>query len=628
MDYRIQNGVSYEFGAVSVNDDGINFCFAALNCRTFFVCIYNHEGRLLLRADMLKYHAFGNVYSMYVSPLSFRDIYYTVEKDGRIFFDPWLRNVKKLRKWGEIRRKGHIDPAMVYDREYDWEGDSPLKLDFCDIIAYELHVRGFTRHPSSKVQHRGTYKGLLEKLDHIKELSVNQIVLMPSYFFYEFDSEESSAYQDVVYSSNMKRVPAEKMNYWGFKNASFFLPKPEYSSSDDFVREFKDMVKALHRAGIELVMRFYFPDSVNRNIVLPCLEYWVREYHIDGFFLMGNDLPMELIITNDVLADTKIYYSHFDRGMRSFNGGLPVNRSLAVCSREYMTVARRYLKSDEDMLNSFIRAQSDNPADIRRINYITTYEGFTLNDLVSYDYKHNEENGEANRDGEDYNYSWNCGAEGPSRKKQIINLRLKQMKNILTMLMTARGVPMLYAGDEFMNSQGGNNNPYCQDNATGWLVWKDTMYSRELFSFIKQLVAFRREHPITHMCHEPRLMDSLSCGYPDLSYHAEQAWYPKLYNHIRHIGVMYCGKYAKRDDGSDDDFIYVAWNMHWEKHEFALPKLPKGLRWVPVISSDEELLERYSGLLSEKQESIETEPRSVLILKSSELKDGADRQEP
>ena len=624
MDYSIQNGVSYEFGAAAVCDEGVNFCFAAHDCRTLFLCVYDLDGKLLLRVDMLKYHCFGNVYSVYIEPLSFRDIYYSTEKDGRIFKDSCLKNVLRIRKWGEARRKGHIDPAMVYDREYDWEGDRPLKLDHNDVIAYELHVRGFTRHPSSQVAHRGTYLGITEKLDYLKALGINQLILLPSYFFYEFDSE-NPVWSDVIYFAGEGKQAQERLNYWGFKDAFFFMPKPEYSATDDFIREFKDMVKLVHRAGIEIVMRFYFPDSVNRNIIIPCLEHWVKEYHIDGFFLMGNALPMDLILTNDVLSDTRLYYDSFDRGLPAFNTKYRVNRFPALCSRDYMTVARRFLKSDEDMINSFIRVQAENPADLHRVNYITCYEGFTLNDLVSYDYKHNEENGEDNRDGEDYNYSWNCGIEGITRKKNIISLRLKQMKNIMTMLLMARGVPMLRAGDEFMNTQGGNNNPYGQDNKVSWLVWKDTYQSREFLSYVRKLIAFRKLHPIVHMQNEPRFMDSLSCGYPDISYHAEQAWYPKLNNHIRHIGVMYCGKYAKRPDGSNDDFIYIAYNMHWESHEFALPKLPKGERWEACFSSDSEYEPEYAERLKEKTESITVEPRSILILRSGCARDEKDR---
>ena len=179
---------------------------------------------------------------------------------------------------------------------------------------------------------------------------------------------------------------------------------------------------------------------------------------------------------------------------------------------------------------------------------------------------------------------------------------------------------MLRAGDEFMNTQGGNNNPYGQDNRVSWLVWKDTNQSRELLTYVKELIAFRRRHPVVHMQNEPKFMDSLSCGYPDLSYHAEQAWYPKLYNHIRHIGVMYCGKYAKMPDGSNDDFIYIAYNMHWESHEFALPKLPKGESWTACISSDAEHEPEYAQRLKEKTDSISVEPRSILILKSGGIK--------
>ncbi|MCR5791330.1 MAG: hypothetical protein K6G83_15715 [Lachnospiraceae bacterium] len=618
MTYQIQEGVSFESGAVSISKNSVNFCFAAAEYKTLFLCLYDLSGKQLLRVDLAKYHAFGCVYSVLIQPLDSHAFYYTIEKDGKICIDPYVKNCRRLRKWGEPVRKGHIDPAMVYDRVYDWEGDRPLRLDTNDLIAYELHVRGFTKHSSAKVTHRGTYLGLIERLPYIRELGVTQIVLMPAYFFYEFDEESRLIYTEAPGDSASGQETGEKMNYWGFKNACYFMPKPEYAASDDFVREFKDMVKAFHRAGIEIVMRFYFPKEVNRNRIIPCLQHWVKEYHIDGFLLMGEALPIGLIVTDDILYDTRIYYQYFDRNDSFFSAGaLKRNLCLAVCNRDYMNTARRFVKSDEDMLNAFIYAQSDNPADIRRINYVTTYEGFTLNDLVSYDYKHNENNGEENRDGENYNYSWNCGVEGVSRKKQINELRLKQMKNILVMLFMARGIPMLPAGDECMNSQDGNNNPYCQDNPVSWVNWRDTALPKELHAFVRELIAFRKAHPIVHMCHEPKLMDSLSCGYPDLSYHAEQAWYPKLANHIRHIGMLYCGKYAKREDGSDDDFIYIAYNMHWETHSFALVKLPKGLSWEAVLCTDKLTLEEINRALAENSDFAEVPPRSVMILKST-----------
>ncbi|MCR5735998.1 MAG: hypothetical protein K6G22_15470 [Lachnospiraceae bacterium] len=613
---RIEKGVSTEYGA-SLSEAGINFCFTSSCSRTLFLCLYDKNDRLIEKIDMLPYRTFGNVYSVKVSGLVPEEISYTFEADGKLSTDIYAKNAKRNRKWGESRKDGKINPYMVYNDTFDWKGDKLLETDLCEVIAYDLHVRGFTKDPSSKVKYKGTYLGLTEKISHLKDMSVNQVILMPAY---DFDETEDTS--DKPYHREDVR---EKINYWGFKSACYFMPKPEYSYSDDFVNEFKNMVLALHREGIEVVMRFYFPDEVNRNIIIPCLKHWVSEYHIDGFFMMGENIPIDMICKEAMLSHTKIYYKSFDTE-RLFGGRDGFKHSfLAKADSDCMNVYRRYLKSDEDMLQRFTELNRSNPADIRQLNYITTYEGFTLNDLVSYDYKHNDDNNENNLDGTDYNYSWNCGQEGMSRKKAVRTLRLKQMKNAVMMLMFSRGIPVILSGDEFMNTRNGNNNPYCQDNAISWIKWKKSRETELFESFVKSVIRLRTAHPILHMCHEPKLIDTLSCGYPDLSYHAEAAWYPKFYNHIRNIGMMYCGMYAKREDGKDDDFFYIAYNMHWEEHSYALPKLPEGLKWRALVSSDGNI-EAYTDKLSEVKDSIVVKERAILLLISEKDKDSIKKQ--
>ncbi|HOO29165.1 MAG TPA: hypothetical protein PLU43_11935, partial [Lachnospiraceae bacterium] len=274
-----------------------------------------------------------------------------------------------------------------------------------------------------------------------------------------------------------------------------------------------------------------------------------------------------------------------------------------------------FLKSDEDMLQAFLYRQRRNPQDVHVINYLTAYEGFTLNDLVSYDYKHNEENGEENRDGNNYNYSWNCGAEGSTRRKAVGKLRMRQMKNAFAMLLLSQGTPMLLSGDEFCNTQYGNNNAYCQDNKVTWLNWKQTKQSQELYEYVKELIALRKSHPILHMEEELRIMDYAACGYPDLSYHAEAAWYPKMENHIRHIGMMLCGMYARIDRLTKDSFFFIAYNMHWESHKFGLPKLPKEMNWHYCLDTTDTLnRETVIKNLESKQDEITVPERSVLVL--------------
>ncbi|MFR6334367.1 MAG: hypothetical protein ACLUOI_40045 [Eisenbergiella sp.] len=254
------------------------------------------------------------------------------------------------------------------------------------------------------------------------------------------------------------------------------------------------------------------------------------------------------------------------------------------------------------------------------INYITNYSGFTLADLVSFDRKHNEANGEENRDGETYNVSWNCGAEGKTRKKSILELRLKQMKNAMLLLLTAQGTPMIVSGDEFGFSHGGNNNPYCQDNAVSWLNWKLMETNREFFSFVKEAVAFRKKHPVLHRPDELTMMDYIACGYPDLSLHGEEAWKLNADGLSRQAGLMYCGCYAKVDKKNNDNFIYIAYNMHWEEHDFALPALPPDLKWAKVLDTVSDRQEE-----GENGRTAAVAGRSIQIFESRE-KTGKEKQ--
>ena len=331
---------------------------------------------------------------------------------------------------------------------------------------------------------------------------------------------------------------------------------------------------------------------------------------------MGEDIPMDMVAADVYIRDRKIYNNFFDKDsiIRKKYG---FNHNMAIVNSDFMNVCRKYLKSDENQLSDFLYRQRMNPSDVHTVNYITDYYGFTLNDLVSYDYKHNEENGEDNNDGENFNYSWNCGAEGISRKKAINVLRMKQVKNALVFLLMAQGTPMICAGDEFLNTQGGNNNPYCQDNETGWVVWRTSKHCSDILDFTKMLINLRRSHPILHPDREFRLMDYAACGFPDLSYHADLAWNPKFDNHLRHIGVMICGKYARVTKTCEDDFFYFAYNMHWEDHTFALPKLPKGFKWDIGFATCNEISSAViHESLVENKESVTVPDRTIAVLVS------------
>lgn len=229
------------------------------------------------------------------------------------------------------------------------------------------------------------------------------------------------------------------------------------------------------------------------------------------------------------------------------------------------------------------------------INYITCQDGFTLNDLVSYNYKHNEANGEGNNDGCSYNYSWNCGIEGPSRKQWIRQMRERQMRAAFAMLLFSQGVPMIYGGDEIGNSQEGNNNAYCQDNPIGWIDWRGLRKNASMLAFVKKTVALRKAHPVLHMNESMKEADYLGKGFPDLSFHGERAWFCNMENTSRMIGMMLCGEYARQADGTGDDFLYVGFNFHWETRSMALPNLPEGMEWKKVMDTGDLTCDGFYG---------------------------------
>ena len=569
-----KTGCAFPMGA-KLTREGVQFTTDLSFRNSLKLIIFDNKGQEIDHINMKDHKTPSGLFSC-VRYGDLSGCSYCYEADGIRKQDPYMMDSVADRRYADA--SAPLDNARVYVRDFEWENDRPLHIPYDLVMAYQLHVRGFTAHSSSKVKHRGKFSGIVEKIPYLLDLGINQIVLMPCYEFDEIVRPKKPQTMDHIdYKTDPATNTSGKVNYWGFTEGMYFMPKGSYSDSDP-VREFKAMVKALHASGIEVIMRFYFPDTVNKAFIPDILKFWACEYHVDGFFLMGSDIPMEMIAADLYLRDRKIYNVFFDKdSITSKKYGY--NRNMAFVNSDFMNSCRKFLKSDENQLSEFLYRQRLNPSDVHTVNYMTDHYGFTLYDLVTYDYKHNEANNEDNADGENFNYSWNCGVEGPSRKKSVINLRMKQMKNALVFLMLAQGTPMICAGDEMCNTQYGNNNPYCQDNEIGWVKWKHNKECTELYDFLKMLIKLRNDHPVLHPEREFRIMDYASCGFPDLSYHGDMAWNPKYDNHLRHIGVMICGKYARLTRTVEDDFFFFAYNMHWEDHTFALPKLPKGLRW-------------------------------------------------
>lgn len=621
--FKIYYGQPYPLGA-SVRDGGINFSMVNSSKDECGIIFYRKGVEQKERILIDQKHRIGNICCVFVEGIASGDYEYNFFIGDRVFVDPYAKKIVGNEKWrsGEFVRpmlRGGFDSSA-----FDWEETTTLHIPYHESIMYCLNVRSFTKHSSSKVKKKGTFEGLIEKLPYLKELGVNAVELMPAYEFEECEWEDEDAvarsrtieYQvahiDAELVPDTEPPKARRINCWGYKEAYYFAPKASYSASGNPCEEFKRMVRAFHKNGIEIIMQFYFPDYIKPGYILEIIKYWVMEYHIDGVHLKGMRLPMTLVATEPLLASSKIMCEDFYLHEIYKDSENPAKKILGYYKDEFMYDMRRFLKGDQDMLRKFQFHMRNVNAKCGIINYMTNYYGFTLNDLVSYGEKHNEPNGENNTDGTDHNFSWNCGAEGPSRKMAIKNLRHRQMKNAMTFLLTAQGTPLLLAGDEFGNSQNGNNNCYCQDNETGWVDWRGLDKNPDLFAYTKELIAFRKKHDILHMDTNFSMLNKYGCGYPDLSYHGEEAWKVQLDSWNRHIGIMYCGKNA---DGDGCDHIYIACNMHWEPHRFALPSIAN-YEWIPMMGTDENNMtfdeDKNAGY-------IDIKPRSISILTGRKL---------
>lgn len=619
---KINIGQPYPLGT-SVKETGINFSMVNSSDKECGIVFYRKGVEQKERVLFDQKHKVGNIYCVMVEGIAASDCEYNFFIGDHVFVDPYAKRIVGNEKWrsGEFVRpllRGGFDGGT-----FDWKGTTPLHIPYHESIMYCLNVRSFTRHSSSKVKKKGTFEGLMEKIPYLKELGVNSVELMPAYEFEECEWDDTDINTKAQIQYQVEHIDeslpidaepqkAKRLNCWGYKEAFYFAPKASYSAGGNPCEEFRRMVRSFHQNGMEIIMQFYFPDHVKQGYILEIIKYWVLAYQIDGVHLKGARLPMTLLATEPLLADTKIMCQDFYLHEIYPNGTKPANKVLGYYRDEYMYDMRRYLKGDQDMLKSFQYHMRNTNSKCGVINFITNYYGFTLNDLVSYEKKHNEANGENNTDGTNYNFSWNCGAEGPSRKKAIRQLRHKQMKNALSFLFTAQGTPLLYAGDEFGNSQYGNNNCYCQDNETGWVDWQGLTRNQDLFTYTKELIAFRKQHSILHLDENLTTLDRYGYGYPDLSYHGEEAWKAQPENYNRHIGIMYCGKSESDCDG---DYIYIACNMHWNSHRFALPSIANH-KWISALSTAE-----ANVVFDEekKMEYIDIAPRSVSILTGKKL---------
>lgn len=607
---------------VSTSGKEIQFAFVS-RAQECGVILYDGEsGKESQRIAFPKDYRVGDVHTMRVRGIaasSFSYAFYeTGEKEKRIT-DPYARRFIGNEVYGDYAGVREKKAVFETDTDYDWEGDQNPRLSYSESVGYCMHLRGFTARESSKVKDRGTFRGAEEKIPYLKDLGITTVELQPVYEFDEvYEKKREWGWNTEVKmpeKGSGETNPEPGKNYWGYTRGYYYAPKNSYALLD-CVKECKDFVKALHKNRMEVILQFYFPAEVKAWEVLDILRFWVLEYHVDGFHIKGQCAPMDLICADPVLQDIKLWYYDFPEADDQTGG----NRRYGIYRDDFESTVRRFVKGEEGLVSEVVRLMQLQPSYAGKINYVSNYSGFTLKDTVCYERKHNEANGEENRDGTDYNFSWNCGMEGElqdkntEKQKEIAKLRLRQMKNLVTILLFSQGMPLFFMGDEFGNSQQGNNNPYCQDNEIAWLDWKDLEENKEWNTYFKNLLALRRAHPVLRQEKQLRQMDYISCGFPDLSYHGEEPWRPEMASYSHQIGILLNGSYVRTSSREEDDSFYIAVNMHWEEHSFILPAPGSKKRWKYCVGTGKREVE-----MDEKGRVI-VPPRSICIFQSN--KDG------
>lgn len=639
------------YGAV-IHERGVQFVVFSRSATAMRLLLYNNvndtEPAETIRFDP-DTDRWGDIWSVFVPDVGPGQLYH-FQADGPFdpesgqrfndrarLIDPYA---KALAGTFQPSPDGIIRPpkCVVVDDYFDWEGDRHLKRDLSETIIYEMHVKGFTKDDTSNVEHPGTYLGVIEKIPYLKSLGVTAVELMPVHEFPILD----------IHGKQLDRP-----NYWGYDSMAFFSPHRGYSSQSYpgcQVVEFKQMVKALHQAGIEVILDVVFNhtcegnelgptlsfkglensvyymleaggkyyknfsgcgNTVNgnhpivREMIFHCLRHWVHNYHIDGFRFdlasilsrdrSGNLVPnpplVEAIAEDPLLADTKIIAEAWDAA-GAYQVGSFGSQRWAEWNGRYRDDVRRFWRGDPGILGHLATRLSGSSdlyqpggrSPYHSINFITSHDGFTLNDMVSYNEKHNEVNGEGNRDGDNNNHSYNYGVEGPTRHKGIQKIRERQIKNQLATLMLSQGVPMLLSGDEVRRTQHGNNNAYCQDNEISWFNWELVDENPEMLRFVQTLIEFRKKQPTVRR-------KNFFNGQPNRHGLSDVNWYSSVGTAVDWTGhdkTLICLLAAPgRDEDPEEqgrEILFLINNSH-ESQQFILPPVAKGRDWRMVFDT-------------------------------------------
>lgn len=554
----------------------------------------------------------GSLRSVIVSGLNPQEYNYLYEINGKEQLDPYATVIVGREIWNDQNRKeDKFKLTAGFDtNSFSWGADKNPEVAKSDMIMYKLHVRSFTMGLKTAGKVRGTFAAVKNKIPYLKDLGITTVELMPVYEFEEMPipeevqvpeyvkwiPENEDKIQPVILGAEEKQI-----NMWGYGEGNYFAVKSSYASVPEKASiEFKKLIKALHENGMECVMEMHFPENISHVFIMNVLHFWEKEYHVDGFHLIGSNLPIGSIVHDPLLSRTKIFAEHFNGEYDSRR----IYKNLYIYKDEYHYSVRQLLNHYDTDIIEFSNQQKKQDVHYGFVNYLASNNGYTLADVFMYNEKHNEDNGEENRDGTDYNLSYNFGIEGPSRKRFVQDTRRNRMRLAFTMLMYAQGVPMIMAGDEFGNTQAGNNNAYCQDNPVGWVNWTQFNKYKEDRDFLKSLIQFRKEHKLITKEVPFRFTDYRSVGAPDLSYHGEFAWISQIDHGRKSLGMMYCGAYA--GEGQNKTDIYIAHNLNADPVRLALPILPNK-KWT------------LNGELLEEQQYVSVSGMNIMVLFTIEV---------
>lgn len=549
--------------------------------------------------------------------------------EENVLLDPYSRAVTGQRKWGE-KPEGGKDfeyRARVVKSSFDWGNIKQLEQPFEDLVIYETHVRGYTKDKSSGVSAPGTFAGLKDKIPYLKDLGINAVELMP---IFEFDETESARVVDGVqlynywgyntvsfFAPNTSYAFNEEHNHEGDELKSLIKALKENGIEVildvvfNHTAEGNEMGPCFSFKGIDNNVYYMLtPDAhyynfsgcgnvmncnhpVVRNFIIDCLRHWAIEYRVDGFrfdlaSILGRDqngAPManppilESLAFDPVLGKMKLIAEAWDAGGLYQVGSFPSWNRWAEWNGRYRDDMRSFLKGDDGMAGNAITRitgsrdlySPESRGHKASVNFLTCHDGFTLYDLYSYNEKHNEKNGWNNTDGDNNGHSWNCGAEGETDDPNVNGLRRRLIKNAFAALLCSRGPAMFFAGDEFCNTQFGNNNAYCQDNIISWLDWSRLEEFKEIHDFVRHMIQFRKEHPILRKMTKPS-----SCQFPEISVHNGTPFNASTDYKTKLIGIMYAGR---NEEDTEDDIVFYCMNAYWEPLVMQLPVLPNGKHW-------------------------------------------------